>query len=110
MPDETGPGTGHFRGEGGMVWEMDLPLPETQAEKVAKGYLTRVNADGSPYVEPAVEGDSELAGPPSADKPAPPAPTAPKREWVGYAVRVGGMSPDDAEAMTKSDLVEKFGK
>lgn len=39
--------------------------------------------------------------------PASPAPTALKAEWVDYAVGQG-MTRDDAEAMTKADLVERF--
>ena len=38
-----------------------------------------------------------------------PAHSAAKAEWVGYAVRAHGMTPDDAEALTKADLIERFG-
>lgn len=85
-------GTAHYLGEGGAVWTMDLPLPEAIEEKVTKGYLTRVNRDGSPWVEPE-----------AASRPAT---SAPKAEWIGWAVHVHGLAPDDAEAMTKTDLQE----
>lgn len=39
----------------------------------------------------------------------PPAPSAVKAEWVGYAVRVHDADPDEAEALTKTDLIEKYG-
>lgn len=91
MARETGH-TGYFLCEGGAVIEMDLPLPEAIAGRVAKGYIRRVNPDGSP--------------PPA---PQPPAPSAVKAEWVGYAVRVHDADPDEAEAMTKPDLIEKYG-
>jgi hypothetical protein len=94
--------TAHFRGDGGGIWEMDLPLSEVMREKVVKGYLVRVNADGTPYEEPSRPRETE-------DKPSPPAQSAVKAEWVGYAVRAHGISPDDAEALTKQDLIEKFG-
>lgn len=97
--------TAWFQGEGGGIWRMDLPLPETMQEKVTKGYLRRVNADGSPYVEPVDEGQ-EQAGPEVKR----PAQSAPKPEWVGFAVRAHGMKPDDAEAMTKQDLIDMFGR
>lgn len=42
---------GHFRGTGGVVHQMDLPLPEVYADQVERGDLVRVNADGSPYSE-----------------------------------------------------------
>lgn len=97
--------TAYYRGEGGSVFRMDLPLPEIMAEKVTKGYLRRVNADGSPYRDPDTE---QATG--DGDKPPPrPAQSANKAEWVGYAVLVGGMTPDDAEAMTKQDLIDRFG-
>lgn len=90
-------GTAFYRGEGGTIWEMDLPLSEVMQQKVTKGYLKRVNPDGTPYVEPVEQA------------PGRPARTASKAEWVGYAVRAGGVDPDAAEAMTKQDLVETFG-
>jgi hypothetical protein len=100
--------TAHYRGEGGAVFEMALPLPEVMQDKVTKGYLRRVNADGTPYVAPAETGSggSDLTD----GIPPRPAQSAQKAEWVGYAVLVGGMKPDDAEAMTKQDLIERFGK
>jgi hypothetical protein len=122
----------HVRGEGGGIHAMDLPLPEAIAERLTKGLLTRVNADGSPYApegpakEPAGERDAEDApdpGSPSGDAgdaggkteptevPAPPtkvpAKAAPKAEWVGWAV-VNGADPEAAEAMSKADLVEQY--
>lgn len=94
-------------GGGSVVIKMDLPLHEATAEQLTKGYLRRVNEDGSPYVEP-VEGD----GPPP--EPKPPAKSAAKAEWVGWAVKHPDesrrMTPDDAEALTKDDLIERFGK
>lgn len=87
-----------FRGEGGGIHRMDLPLPEAIADQVTKGYLVRVNADGSPYEPEAAEAE------------VPPPQSAAKAVWVGYAVRVHGARPDDAEAMTKQDLIEAFSK
>lgn len=43
----------HVRGEGGAVWEMDLPLQPDVAKRVAAGTLIRVNPDGSPAGEAA---------------------------------------------------------
>jgi hypothetical protein len=94
------PETGWFRGEGGVIYEMDLPLREVMQEKVTKGYLVRVaGPDGGQYVA------SDETGEP-ADPDRRPAQNAAKAEWVGYAVRVHGLTPDDAEAMTKADLIE----
>lgn len=90
--------THFYLGEGGVVWPLDVPLTEPILEKITKGYLRRVNEDGSPWVPPA----------PVADEPRP-APSAVKPDWVGYAVRVHGLNPDEADGMTKADLIEKFG-
>lgn len=99
--------TAFYRGEGGVVWEMDLPLSEVMQEKVVKGTLRRVDADGMPYVEASEpdEGGSDLT---NGVPPRPPQ-SAGKAEWVGYAVLVGEMTVDDADAMTKADLIDKFG-
>lgn len=90
----------HIQGEAGTVFELSLPVHETIAEKLAKGSIRRVNADGTPYTEP------------SGDVPAPPttrpAISAAKAEWVAWGV-VQGLSPDDADALTKADLIERFG-
>ncbi|MEU9606157.1 hypothetical protein [Streptomyces sp. NPDC048057] len=92
----------YVRGEGGTIFRMDLPLPEPIADRLAKGALRRVNEDGTPYVEPAEA--SGVPGLPLTE----PARTAPKTSWVGWAV-VQGATADDAEAMTKGDLIDKYG-
>jgi hypothetical protein len=76
------------------MFVMDLPLHEAIEDRLRKGYLTRVNEDGSTFIEglPTVR----------------PNVNAPKADWVGWSV-VQGMTPDDAEALTKTDLIEKFG-
>lgn len=93
--------TQYFLGEGGVVWAHDLPLSEPIAEKVTKGYLRRVHSDGSPW--------TDEQGKPPATEPRP-AVNAPKADWVGYAVRSHGVEPDEADGMTKADLVEKYGR
>jgi hypothetical protein len=85
-------GTIHIvEGEGAVI-EIALPLHEAIADRLAKGYIRRVNADGSPFEEKPVER---------------PTLTARKPEWVRYAV-AQGMEPDDAEALTKQDLIDKY--
>ncbi|MFI6814433.1 hypothetical protein ACIBG7_18625 [Nonomuraea sp. NPDC050328] len=88
--------TGYFVGQGGGApWPMDLPLPEVMQQQVTKGYLRRVNPDGSPYTE--ADGSESSAS--RLTK------SSSKAEWVGWAV-ANGMLPDDAEAMTKQDLID----
>lgn len=104
----------YLRGEGGGIHAMDLPLPEPIQERLTKGMLQRVNEDGTPYVEEPAEPSEDtgkvpapgqqVPGPPLAE----PSKTANKAEWVGWAV-VKGATPEEADGMTKADLVEKYG-
>jgi hypothetical protein len=87
------------RGEGGAVFTLSLPLHEAIEDQLRKGTLVRVNKAGE-----VVTADADVPGLPSRL----PDPKAPKAEWVGWAVAQGS-TPDDATAMTKADLIEKFG-
>jgi hypothetical protein len=83
-----------IRGEGGSVFKLDLPLHEAIEQRLHKGYLVRVNKDGTDWT-----GDTpERVRPPM---------NAPKIDWVAWAVHNGEL-PDDAEALTKTDLIEKY--
>lgn len=75
---------------GGIIVEMDLPLPEAILGRLNSGSLREVTVEG---VE--VTGD-----------PVKPAAGASKSDWVGYLVRAYGIDPDRAEAMTKQDMVD----
>jgi hypothetical protein len=92
--------TVHILSENGeTIFEMDLPLHEAVADRLSKGYLKLVNADGTPLRE-----KSERVQP---------APYASKSEWVGWAVHISQttgspITPDDAEAKTKQDLIEMY--
>ncbi|MFI0897748.1 hypothetical protein [Streptomyces sp. NPDC020983] len=92
----------YVRGEGGMVIAMSHPLGEGIEKRLTRGELRRVNEDGSPYT-----GDSEDGGPTAITSR--PAQSASKDEWVGWAV-TNGATPDDAAAMTKADLIDRYGK
>lgn len=94
-----------FRGEGGAVWEMDLPLSEDMQVQLIKGRLLRVNRDGSAYTDPAT--DASGGSEPEVEQP--PAQNAPKAAWIGYVHRVHGLPLDEAEALTKNDLMELAG-
>ena len=92
--------TGFFRGEGGAIFEMALPLTGHAATQAEAGRLTRVaGPDGGEWNEPAGG-----AGP--ADEP--PAEAAVKAFWVSWAVH-SGMPEAEAASMTKAQLVEQFG-
>jgi hypothetical protein len=51
------------------------------------------------YVDPR-------SGPEPAEPADPPAKSAPKADWVEHAVEVTGVDPEQAQAMTKAELVE----
>lgn len=92
----AGPEIGYFRGSGGIVFDFALPLTEHQQHQLTRGELVRVNEDGTAFTE--------------AEPPKQPALSASKAEWVGYARIVDkDLSVDDADAMTRNDLAEKYG-
>lgn len=90
-----------IRGEGGSVFKLDPPLHEAIEDRLRKGMIHRVNEDGSAY-----EGDpGDVPGVPTSV----PNATALKPEWVGWAV-AQGEDAEAAEAMTKADLIDKYGQ
>jgi hypothetical protein len=91
--------TVYIRGEGGSVFKLDLPLHEAIEDKLRKGLVHRVNADGTAHT-----GDDTVPGLPTER----PALSAVKLEWVGWAVHEG-MDPEDAAALKKQDLIDRFG-
>ncbi|WP_371538391.1 hypothetical protein OG210_21900 [Streptomyces sp. NBC_00466] len=54
--------TAYFMGEGGHVWEMDLPLSEQHARAHGEGRLVRVNQDGTAHEEHKPEPASKDSG------------------------------------------------
>lgn len=103
----------HVRGEGGVIFAMDLPLPEGIAERYERGLIVRVNADGSPYA-----GAPSSTPPPAPESPpgdpvtepvdvaGRPAVNANKSEWIDFVVRKGLLSAEDAANYTKADLID----
>lgn len=104
-----------MRGEGGSIILMDLPLPEAIQQRVDAGMIVRVNADGSPWYD----SDPELAPEPVSDDavelarddvgPVRPERANPKARWVEYAQLVSDLTREDADALTKAELVKRFG-
>lgn len=85
--------SGWFRGEGGAVFELALPLSEHMADQHRAGRLVEVDGPGG-------AGESVTAVKPSqAD---------PKSMWIDYAI-ASGMSRVEADGHTKAELIEKFG-
>ena len=94
---------------------MDLPLPEAIQQRVDAGVIVRVNEDGSlwsgsvpePTPEPASEDADELArddvGPVRPER------ANPKSRWVEYAQLVSDLTREEAEALTKAELISRFG-
>ncbi|MCK9896964.1 hypothetical protein [Frankia sp. AgB32] len=103
-----------FLRHGGELNEHDWPLHPDIAEQLTKGMVTQASEPGpATWHRPAGDGpsESEQTGREifATDKPMLPHRSAPKPEWVGYAVKVHQVRPDDAEAMTKQDLIDRFG-
>lgn len=102
--------TEHYKGEGGVVWAFDPPLPPSAADQVRKGQLVRVPGPDTHAVapidgEPAQTDDAEVPGPVAVEQPSR---TAAKSLWVDYAV-AHGMTRQDADGHTKAELIEQFG-
>lgn len=96
-----------LRGENGSLQVFDLPLPLGIQHRLDTGDLLRVNADGTPWVDPG----AEVLEPPLGDLP-PDAPKLPKKTesravWTEFAVSQG-MGREEAASMTKAELIERF--
>jgi hypothetical protein len=94
-----------IRGENGALHRMDVPLLPGIQDRLDRGDLTRVNDDGTPWIEPG----EEPLEPPRGDLP-PDAPPLPKRTdnratWTEFAVSQG-MDRETAAGMTKAQLIE----
>jgi len=140
-----------IQGEGGTVFEMDLPLPSDIANRVRAGQIQRVNEDGSAWEssddderfppetevdrvqrereaaleyarlklekpdadpielrdEAAAEAGDEI--PDAAQRDGKPARSESKDAWVDYAVE-SGLSRDEADSMSKAELVKRFSR
>lgn len=94
----------HLRAPGGAVIGFTGPLHETIAEQWARGELERVHADGSPWQD-----DEGLPGEPGDDisesAPVRPRGNAHVSKWQAYAVAIGACTPDEAQGMTRAELI-----
>lgn len=84
---------GQFRGAGGAVFDLALPLSDSYQHQVDRGELKRIDLEE--------DADAAPKRPPNG---------ASKKDWVGYVVKAGLMKVDDADALTRNDLAEKFGE
>mgnify|MGYP001589899494 CR=1 FL=1 len=87
----------HVRGEGGTIFEMDLPLPKGVQQRLDAGAIVRVNPDGSLYAE-AESGQAER-----------PAKNASAEAWAAYALAQGA-EPDDVEGLSRAALIALYGQ
>lgn len=109
------------KGEGGAVFDMDVPDEGTVQRELfddalAKGRLTLVDdpdglldgpdPDGEAKDSDGGSGEGEPPSEPSAD--GPPAKSAKKADWVAWAISQGA-DPEEAEAANKDDLVDAYG-
>jgi hypothetical protein len=97
----------HVLGEGGGIFELSTPLHETIADKLTKGLIRRVNSDGTPYDEHVRPAGTEATD-------SRPGVRAGKEDWVVWAVaeserRGEPITVDDAQALTKDVLIERYG-
>lgn len=99
----------HIRGEGGGIHAMDLPLPESVQDRLSRGLIQRVNADGSHYMgapAPVQEPAPARGSAPASGQVPRPGARAGKDDWVLWAMAVHALPEADAQAMTKAQLQE----
>jgi hypothetical protein len=90
--------------DNGSVMPHDLPLPSGIADRVGRGDLRLVNADGTPLAD----GEPEPAAEP--EPPKEPGKSASKEAWVAYALAIDpDITDEDAQAMTRDGLAELYG-
>lgn len=100
------------RGEGGAVFEMaPSRMSKDMKRRLQMGRLRQVNADGTPLSRPPREDasarDGDAGGSALTQGRIPrPARSAPKKDWVTYAVAALGVDSDEAEGMSRGDLIE----
>lgn len=118
-----------FNGEfAGLVFRAGEASAETPADQAAvtycqrRGYtVTAVDRDGEPVpgtepahvdnTDPEVETVDDDGLDVVVEAPTRPADYATKSDWVTYALSVDkSLTREDAEAATKNDLIEKYGK
>lgn len=100
-------GTVFIRGEGGAVFEMTPTKMDADVKRRLRlGYLRQVNADGSPLQASAPTPAPAGAGLPDQEPTPRPAKSAPKKDWVLYAVTTLGLDPERAEDMTRQELID----
>jgi hypothetical protein len=100
-------GTVFIRGEGGSVFEMTpSKMSPDLKRRLRLGYLRQVNADGSPLREAAPAPAPGSGGPLDQEPVARPAKSAPKKDWVLYAVTALGLDAERAEGMTRQELID----
>lgn len=102
-----------LRLESGIVMKYDLPLHETLIDQLRVGRIHEVASLDSTEIPPVRIAKIDPNGQPFEPK-APGLPTERpavkdnKPAWVGWAV-ANGMPIDDAEALTKDQLIDQFG-
>jgi hypothetical protein len=112
----------HLMGEGGAVFEYDLPLPRQIEKQWANQSLVQVDEDGVPtedqYEEFAAEDEDEPedgqggedgSQDGSVPKPAKAGPGSSREAWAAYARSVDhDLTEDEAAQMDRTALIEKY--
>lgn len=96
-----------IRGEGGAVFEMEpSKMSADLKRRLRLGYLRQVNPDGSPLRDTA-PAPAGAGGGLVGEEPMPrPGKSAPKKDWVLYAVTALGLDAERAESMTRQELID----
>lgn len=95
----------YFRGQGYGVEELD---DADQARPSDTARIAELEAELA-ALRAAAAAPAAPSAPSAPDAPRPPAQADNKDAWVAYAI-TQGVAEDDAKAMTKPELVDRFGK
>ena len=108
----------HLAADGGVPIGFTLPLGEYVRKQWEAGELVRVNGDGTPWDEAGDDPDTLAAAQQASEEPAEPGGDEPpgvpvrprdsahRRHWQAYAVDLGACTKDEADGMTRAQLVE----
>ena len=110
----------YLQAPGGAPLGLSLPLHWAIDAQWRRGELSRVHPDGSPWEEYGQDPDSLAAvleaesdvpgaagdGDPEGDAVTRPRANAAVKAWREYAVAIGACTADEAEALTRAQLVE----
>lgn len=95
-----------LRGEGGVLWDFELPLSEVYADQVRRGRLTAADEDSEKALAKSGVSEAATASPDAggeAEEPPMAGSGSGRNAWAAYAEAIGLAVTN---GMTKAEIVE----